>query len=214
METLELKATVRDLGKPVASARKQGFVPAELYGHNVPNVHLQVAQNEFEKVFRKAGESTIVSLDIEGVGKRSVLIHDVHAHVLKSHAIHVDFYEVNMKETLQTTVQLEFVGEAPAVKALGGVLVKTLTEVEVECLPSDLPHNLTVDISGMATFDDVIVVKDITLPKGVTMLSDAEEMVAKIQPPREAEADLSSPVVEDVTKVAGVVKEEEKSDAK
>ncbi len=214
METVELKATVRDLTKPVAATRKQGFVPAELYGHNVPNVHVQVALNEFEKIFRKAGESTIITLDIEGVGKRSVLIHDVHAHVLKSHPIHVDFYEVNMKETLQTTVQLEFVGEAPAVKALGGVLVKTLNEVEVECLPVDLPHNLAVDISNMATFEDVIMVKDLALPKGVTMLTDVEEMVVKIQPPREVEVDLSSPVVEDVTKVAGVVKEEEKTETK
>lgn len=208
METVELKATVRDLTKPVAATRKQGFVPAELYGHNVPNVHVQVAQNEFEKVFRKAGESTIITLDIEGVGKRSVLIHDVHAHVLKSHAIHVDFYEVNMKETLQTSVQLEFTGEAPAVKALGGVLVKTLNEVEVECLPADLPHNIVVDVSGMATFDDVVMVKDLSLPKGVTVLTDPEELVAKIQPPRNVEAELAEPVVEDVTKVAGVVKEE------
>jgi large subunit ribosomal protein L25 len=117
-------------------------------------------------------------------------------------------------EKLQTTIQLEFVGESAAVKALGGTLVKTLAEVEVECLPVDLPHNLVVDITSLATFEDVITVKDITLPKGVEMLTDLEETVAKIQPPRDVEAELSTPVVEDVTKVEGVVKPEADADVK
>lgn len=214
MEKFELKAVVRPTDKSVQVLRKEGFIPAEVYGHNVQNVHVAVSANEFEKVLRKAGESTIVILDIAGLGKRNVLIHDTQRHMVKSHALHVDFYEISMTEKLQTTIQLEFIGESSAVKALGGTLVKTLTEVEVECLPVDLPHNLVVDIASLATFEDVITVKDIALPKGVAMLTDPEETVAKIQPPRDVEAELSTPVVEDVTKVEGVVKPEAGAETK
>lgn len=208
MEKLVLKATVRDTATPLKVMRKGGVIPSELYGHNVPNVHLSVSQNEFEKVLRKAGESSIVTLDIEGNGQRNVLIHDVQKHVVKSHPIHVDFLEVSMTEKLETTVALEYEGESAAVKALGGTLVKVLNEITVECLPADLPHNLVVDISSMATFEDTIAVKDIVLPKGVTLVTDGEETVAKVQPPRDLEAELATPVEEDVTKVEGVVKAE------
>ncbi len=208
MDKIELGATVRDEKKPAHGLRRTGFVPAELYGHNVPNMHLQLAQNEFERILRKAGESTIVTLNIEGVGTRNVLIHDVQKHAVKNQPIHIDFYEVSMSEKLTATVQIEFTGDAPAVKALGGTLVKVLNEVEVECLPGDLPHNLVVDISSLNGFDDILSVKDIPAPKGVTIISPADELVVKVQPPRDVEAELSTPVEEDVTKVEGVVKAE------
>ncbi len=214
MEKLVLKATVRDTATPVKVMRKGGVIPAELYGHNVANVHLSISQNEFEKVFRKAGESTIVTLDVEGSGQRNVLIHDVQKHMVKSQPIHVDFLEVSMTEKLETTVALEYEGESVAVKALGGTLVKVLNEITVECLPGDLPHNLTVDISSMETFEDTITVKDIVLPKGVTLVTDGEEIVAKVQPPRDLEAELAAPVEEDVTKVEGVVKAEAETEEK
>lgn len=208
MEKYTLQATPRSSELTPKQLRKTGIIPAVLYGHNIATTHLAISQNEFEKVFRKAGESTLVLLDVAGLGVRNVLIHDVQKHVVRSEPIHVDFYEVSMTEKLQTMVQLEFIGESAAVKAMGGTLVKVLNEIEVECLPQDLPHNLPVDISSLATFDDTIQVKDILVPAGVVVLSPAEEVVAKIQPPREVEAELSEPVVEDVTKVEGVVKEE------
>lgn len=214
MEKFELKAVVRKADESAAVVRAQGMIPAELYGHNVQNVHVAVSANEFEKVLRKAGESSIVSLVVEGLGTRNVLIQDVQSHVVKSNPMHVDFLEVSMTEKLQTTVALEFVGESQAVKGLSGTLVKVLDEVEVECLPGDLPHNLTVDISTMAGFDDVVLVKDIAVPAGVTVLTDSEETVAKVQPPRDMEAELSTPVVEDVTKVEGVVKPEADAEEK
>ena len=214
MEKLVLKAAVRNTETPVKVMRKGGIIPAELYGHNVQNVHLSVSLNEFEKIFRKAGESTIVTLDIEGNGQRNVLVHDVQKHMVKSHPIHVDFLEVSMTEKLETTVALEYEGESVAVKALGGTLVKVLNEITVECLPADLPHNLMVDISSLATFEDVIAVKDITLPKGVALVTDGEEVVAKVQPPRDLEAELATPVEEDVTKVEGVVKAEAETEEK
>lgn len=208
MEKLVLQAKVRTVETPVKPLRASGVVPAVVYGHNIKNVHLSVSANEFEKVLRKAGESTIITLDIEGAGQHNVLIHDVQKHMVKSQPIHVDFLEVSMTEKLETAVALEYEGESAAVKALGGTLVKVLSEITIECLPADLPHNLVVDISSMATFEDTIAVKDIALPKGVSLVTDPEETVAKVQPPRDLEAELSAPVEEDVTKVEGVVKAE------
>ncbi len=208
MEKYTIGAVVRNPELTPKQLRKTGMIPAVLYGHNVPTAHIAVSQNEFEKVARKAGESSLVSLDVATLGVRNVLIHDVQKDIVKSQPIHVDFYEVSMTEKLQTMVQLDFIGESIAVKALGGVLVKVLDEIEIECLPANLPHNLPVDIGTLATFDDTIQVKDIQVSAGVTVLTPLEEVVAKIQPPREVEADLSAPVVEDVSKVEGVVKEE------
>ena len=212
MEKVELKAVSRTAGESAQALRAKGQMPAEVYGHNVPNVHVTVSSNEFEKVLRKAGESSIISLDIDGVGVRNVLIHDVQKHALRNNPIHADFYEVSMTEKLQTMIALEYVGEAHAVKALSGTLFKMLNEIEVECLPGNLPHNLTVDISSLTTFDAVVTVGDIALPVGVELITDASEIVAKVQPPRDLEAELSAPVVEDVTQVEGVVKPEATAD--
>ena len=203
MDKIELKSSSREAKGSLAKLRKSGMLPAVLYGHNVPNTMLAVNQNEFEKVLRKAGESTIIELQTSDGKKHPVLIHDVQMHVLKTTPIHVDFYEVNMTEKLTATVALEYVGESHAVKALGGTLVKVLSEVEVECLPADLPHNLEVDISNMNSFSDVILVKDLKVSAKVTVTTDGEETVAKVQPPRDVEAELATPVVEDVAAVEG-----------
>jgi large subunit ribosomal protein L25 len=208
MEAVVLNAKVRTDDQIVKKMRATGFLPAELYGQGKENLHLFVSANEFERVFRKAGESSIIALEIEGQGKRNVLIHDVQAHYLKSIPNHVDFLEINMAEKLTANIPLEFIGESVAVKASGGTLVKVMSEVEVECLPSDLPHNLEVNIESLKTFDDVIAAKDILLPKGVTLtMEDMDEVVAKVQPPRDVEAELAEPIEEDVSKVEGVAED-------
>lgn len=132
-----------------------------------------------------------------------VLIHDVQIHYLTSAPIHVDFYEVSMTEKLKAMVVLEFIGEAPAVKTSGGILVKVLNEVEVECLPADLPHNIEVNQESLKTLQDEIHVKDLKVSAKVKILTDANELVIKVQPPRDVEAELSTPIVEDVSKVEG-----------
>lgn len=214
MEKLQLQAQSRDIAEKAGVVRTQGFIPAELYGHGIDNVHLKVPRGEFEKLFRKAGESTILELNVDGKGKRNVLVQDIQRHFLKNNILHVDFHEVSMTETLITEIALEFVGESEAVKAMGGTMVKVIDAVEVECLPTDLPHSLEVDISKLKTFDDVIFASDIALPKGVTLVTDPEETVVKVQPPRDVEAELSAPVVEDVTTVGTVEKKkDEEADA-
>ena len=122
MEKLQLQSKIRELTAEShpEKLRKQGFIPAELYGRNIPNIHLSVSANEFAKVLRKAGESTIIELVTEDGKTHNVLIHDVQKHYLTSDPIHVDFFEVSMTEKLTATVPLEFVGESMAVKSLGG----------------------------------------------------------------------------------------------
>ncbi|GAC1413326.1 MAG: 50S ribosomal protein L25 [Candidatus Doudnabacteria bacterium] len=209
MDKIELEALPRP-AYSVEKLRKEGSMPAIIYGHGKPTEHLAVSFSAFDKAFRKAGESTLINLKVGGKAK-NVIIQDVQRHYLTGKFIHADFYEVSMTEKMTATVQLEFVGVSQAVKASGGTLVTVLHEVEVECLPADLPHNFVVDISGLNTFEDSIHVKDIPSSDKVTILTDAEEMVAKVNPPRDVEAELSAPVVEDISKVEGAA--ETKPDA-
>lgn len=190
MEKIQLQTEARDTNTRTAKAvYRQGFIPAELYGHKVENVHLSVNQIEFQKVLRKAGESTIIELQLPGGDMRNVLIQDVERHYLSSDPIHVDFYEVKMTEKLTATIPIEFNGESHAVKALGGTLVKVLNEVEVECLPGDLPHQFDVDISVLKSFDDQILIKDLKVSDKVEIKADVEEVVATVQPPRDMAAE-------------------------
>jgi len=209
MEKIQIQSKTRDSKTDIVKKlRQQGMIPAELYGHNVPNVHLSLDQNTFEKVLRKAGESTIIEL-IDPDGKtRNVLIHDVQKHYLTSQPIHVDFYEVKMTEKLTATVELQFIGESKAVRELGGTLVKVLTEIEVECLPADLPSHIEVDISSLQTFDNDILVKDLKVSDKVTVKAEPEEMVAKVQPPRDVEAELAEEIDEAAAVAAAVGPEE------
>jgi large subunit ribosomal protein L25 len=164
----------------------------------------------FLKAFKKAGESTIVNLVIEGSSK-PVLIQDVQHHYLHDQPIHVDFYAVNMSEKLKAKIPIHFLGESNAVKAMGGTLVKNLTEVEVECLPADLPHAIEVDISQLVTFEDTVRISDLKISDRVKILASPDEMIVATQPPRSEEEmkELEqAPVAEDVTKVEGVVKPE------
>jgi large subunit ribosomal protein L25 len=212
MDKLQIKAVVRDLKKEQPEKlRKAGKLPGVLYGHKVTNASLTVDAREFDKVFKKAGESTIVELITEDGKMHPVLIHDVQIHYLTSVPVHVDFYEVSMTEKLKAKVALEFIGESAAVKTMGGVLVKVLSEVEVECLPADLPHNIPVSLESLKTLTDSVHVKDLAVSAKVKILTPADEMVIKVQPPRDVEAELSTPVVEDVSKVEGAA--EDKPDA-
>ncbi|MEK7075739.1 MAG: 50S ribosomal protein L25 [Patescibacteria group bacterium] len=201
MEKIELQAQTRP-ETPVEKLRKQGFMPAIVYGHNKKTEHLALLLNAFEKVFRKAGESTLINLVIDGQ-PRNVIIHDTQRHYLTGKFEHADFYEVSMTEKLKATVALEFVGVSKAVKENGGILVTVLDEVEVECLPADLPHNIVVDISVLDAFEDSVHVSDLKVDSKVEILTDKDDVVIKVSPPRTVDVDLSAPVVEDVSKVEG-----------
>ena len=178
MEVLTLQATSRQItGKKVKNVRKAGLVPAVVYGHGIPSRDIAVEQRAFDKLSEKAGESTLVDLVIDSAEPVKVLVHDIQRHPLKDTIIHADLRQVRMDEALEANVALKFVGEAPAVKAHGAILVKNLTAIAVRCLPGDLVHEIEIDLSALKNFDDRITVGSITAPKGIEFLNGPEELI-------------------------------------
>lgn len=209
MKKITLKASNRDVvGKKVKKHRKEGIVPAVLYGQGEKSKNIWVKYLDFSKVYAKAGENAIVELEIEDKTVPALICETQHE-PMSGNFTHVDFLQVNMKEEVEANIPLEFIGESAAVKANGGVLIKTLEEVEVKCLPADLPSEFKIDISVLATFDDQIKIGDIKVPAGVEIMDDAETVIALVERPRSEEelASLDEKVEADVTKVEGVVKE-------
>lgn len=208
-KTITLKAVARELvGKKVKQLRKQNMVPAVMYGNKIEAQNLAVNYLDFSRVYDKAGESALVEVEVAGK-KVNALIHDIQLDPMSGRYTHVDFFQVNMKEEVETEIPLEFVGESEAVKASGGVLVKNMDTITVKCLPADLPEKFVVDIAKLATFEDVITVADLKTSDKVEILLEDETVIALVSEPRSEEelAGLDQKVEEDVTKVAGVVKE-------
>ncbi len=204
---MDLSVKTRDvLGKKVRALRKEGLIPAELYGHGFENIHLALPAKEFNKVLKAAGSTSVVTL-LLGKETRSAMIHEVARHPVTSEVVHVDLHQVRMNELVKAHVPLEFVGEAPAVKEKSAVINKSMSEIEVEAFPQDLPHSLVVDLSMLDDLDKTIYVKDIKCPKGVTFLIDAETAVATATPP--APEEVVAPV-ESVDVSAVKVETEEK----
>jgi large subunit ribosomal protein L25 len=210
---MDLSVKTREItGKKVRFLRREGLVPAELYGHGIKNLHLSVATKELNKVLKEAGTSTVVTLvlnAVTGAEKHSALIHDVTRNYLTGEIDHIDFYQVRMDEKITAKVPLEFVGEAPAIKAFAASINKTMSEIEVEALPQNLPHNLVVDLSVLDELNKSVYVRDIVVPKGVEVLIDQETAVATAMPPT-AEEVVEAPAA-DVTAVK-VETEEKKAE--
>lgn len=208
-----IKATQRGEGVKSDILKKSGEIPAVYYGKGSKDaVSISVPLVEFKKIWSKAGESSAVQM-VTAKGNIDVLIHEVQRHPITGEPIHVDFLVIDMNKKITVSVPLEFIGVSPAVKSGSGVLVKVLREIEVEGLPKELPQTINVDISKLATTDDVVLVSDITLPKGVTAVTEAEEVVVSIATQKEetedaTPIDLSSIEVEKKGK-----KEEENEEA-
>ncbi|HNW55735.1 MAG TPA: 50S ribosomal protein L25 [bacterium] len=184
---LKLAAVTRQPGRQaLRQLRSEGFIPAVVYGPKTENLNIQVKKNEAVKLYEQAGESSLVNLVIDGKDERQVIIKDLATTNVKSQLIHMDFFQVNMAEKVTTEVELNFVGEAPVVKQLGGVIVKNFDAVEIECLPKDLVSHLDVDLSNIAGFDDHITFADLKLPKGVSLSSHHElnEIIVAAEEPR------------------------------
>lgn len=211
MEKVELKAEIRDVfGKKVNKNRKKGLIPAVVYGKKVKSESLWINELDLERLLKKSGESTMIGLETGGKNGRNVIIYEIQRHPVTDKIIHVDFFQVRMDEEIETEVELQFIGESPAVRDLGGVLVKNMDEIEVKCLPGDLPSHIDVDVSVLKTFDDRILVKDLNVSEKVEIKPDSETIVALVSQPRSEEelGKLDEKVEADVTKVEGVVKEE------
>ncbi|MBI2113003.1 MAG: 50S ribosomal protein L25, partial [Candidatus Wildermuthbacteria bacterium] len=171
---LSLTAHIRkDTKKKLDALRAKGLIPAVLYGPNAKEQMLAVERKDFEKTFKEAGESALVSLTVDS-STAPVFIYDTQKDPLTSKVTHVDFYQPALDQKIEIAVPLAFKGDAPAVKDLGGTLIKMVQEIEVRALPQDLPHEITIDVSSLASFENRILVKDIAVGQNVEILKNQE----------------------------------------
>jgi large subunit ribosomal protein L25 len=185
-DRLELAVAPREvLGKKVKGLRRQGITPANIYGHGVDSLAVQVPTHDLAHTIKVAGRNTMLELHVEGEKKaRPVFVHHVQRNPLNDDLLHVDFYQVSLKEKIRLEVPIVVVGEAPAVDVYRGMLLQNTTSVAIEGLPGEMPPYIEIDVSGLTEIDDAIHVKDLPVSAGLTLLVDPELVVVKVAPPR------------------------------
>lgn len=176
------------VGRKVKKLRREGILPANIYGKNIKSLSVQLSLKDFLPVYQKVGETGVVELKVSGEQKlRPVLIHNVQLDSVTDQPLHADFYQVSLVEKITSDIPVEIVGESLAVEQNIGVLIQPLSEVEVEALPTDLPDKFSVDISSLKEIDDAVTVGDLKTPAGVKILTGKKEILAKIEPPTKEE---------------------------
>lgn len=210
--TLTLEALSRPMTRKAEALRKEGRVPAVVYGPTTENIPLSIDARAFKKTWHEAGETTVIGVSVDDK-TIDVLIQEVAVHPVSGEPIHADFYAVDKTKKVEVDIPLSFVGVAPAVKDLGGTLVKVLHEITVTGLPDKLPSEIEVDTSALVNLDSVIAVKDVSLPEGVEATAPEEDVIASVsvqeeEPEESSELDLESIEVEQKGK-----KEEEEGES-
>jgi large subunit ribosomal protein L25 len=183
-----LKADKRTIeGRKVKNLRKEGIIPGNISGKKVKSQAVQVNLKEFEKIYKEAGETGLLTLAL-GNEERPVLIHNLQVHPITDEPVHIDFLQVDLKEKVEADIPVELIGESPAEKQSIGTVVQHINEIKVEALPTDLPEKFEVDISALSEVDQSIMVKDLKYDKSkVDIKTDLEEIVAKVEPPQKEE---------------------------
>ncbi len=207
---LTLKAEIRDKQTKAEAVRKAGKVPAVFYGKKEASTAISVPKVDFLKVWKEAGESSVITLETPK-GIKESLIQDVDLDPITGMPRHADFYVFEKGHKVDIELPLEFIGIAPAVKDLGGMFVKVLYKLKVEAMPKNLPHGIDVDISSLANFGDQILAKDIILPTGVELRENLEEVVALVSAPREEKEEETAPIDLSEIEVEKKGKEEDKT---
>lgn len=179
MKHPQLKVEKRKiLGKKVKNLRKEGIIPANIYGKDIKSASIQVSFKDFEKIYKQVGSTGIVDVEFDGKTIPS-LIHSIQTDYHKN-PLHADFFKVNLKEKIKTMIPLSFVGEPKAVSEKLGLLMEILHEVEVEALPEELPEHIEINVENLSSVGEQTTVGDIKAPQGVTILTDPGQVVAKI----------------------------------
>ena len=192
--SISLQAAVRADRKP-EEIRANGSVPAVVYGPHMDALSIQVPATALDKAYDQAGESTIIELQFEKRDPLHVLVQDLQIHPVKRNIVHMDFKQVTMGEAMDVSIELNFIGVAPAVKSMGGILNTSKDSITVSCLPKDLVDHIDVDLSVLESFDKSIHVEDIKLPEGMTLLDNPSDLVVKVLEPiseEELEASLEA----------------------
>jgi large subunit ribosomal protein L25 len=218
MEEIVLKANRRNvLGKQVKAIRREGKLPAVIYGRHIDPISVELDLRDASRSLTGLAPSTLVTVNVDGETHRT-LVREKQRNKLSGMLLHVDFLAVSMTERLRSQVYLEIVGLAPAVRDFDGVLVTGLEEVEVECLPNDLPERITVDISSLDGIGDGVYVRDLMIPEGVKILEDPDSMVvlvtAQAAAEEEAVAEVEEVVGEEPEVIERTRKEEEEEEEK
>jgi len=180
MDEIQLQAKKRTIiGKQVKVLRREGLIPGIVYGGEGDPIPVELDALDTSRILTQTSASSLIALKV-GRKSHTVLLRDIQYDVIRREPIHVDFLEVAMDETIRTTVPIEFVGEAPGVKELGGVLVTGLNELEIEALPADLPDRISVDLEILDEIDTSISVRDLLIGQGVEVLTNSNEVIAHI----------------------------------
>jgi large subunit ribosomal protein L25 len=183
MKRPELKAEERKvLGKKVKKLRREGMLPGNVYGKGLNSFALQVKLTDFEEVYKEVGETGLIELSYDGKTK-PVLVKNLQMNHAKRTLLHVDFYQVNMKEKVKTSVPILLTGEAKAVSEKVGLVLQNLSEVEIEALPDKLPENIEISVEKLAAIGDQLTVGDMHAPEDVTILTDPTQIIAKVAEP-------------------------------
>ncbi len=185
------------LGRKVKKLRKQGILPANIYGKKIKSLAIQVKKSEFQALYKKVGETGLIEL-LLGSLKKPALIHNVQTDPINEEPLHLDFLQVNLREKVSTAVPIEIVGEPPAEKSGKGIMVVQLNEVEVEALAKNLPEKFIVDVTKLSEVDQAVLVKDLTYDKKKIKIKDDESrIIVKIEAPRKEEEKVA-PLEEEV----------------
>jgi large subunit ribosomal protein L25 len=211
--TINIKAEKREkLGK-LEALRKEGLMPAVFYGHKKEATPIQIKKVDFIKAWKNAGESTVIKLSTPE-GDIEALIHDIDLDPITSEPRHADFYVFEKGHKVEIAVPVEFIGISPAVKDLGGALMKILHEIKVKAEPSNLPHQIEVDISSITELEGQILAKDIVLPKGVELVEHPEEVIVTVATPKAEKVEEEAPVDLSQIEVEKKGKEEAEGESK
>jgi large subunit ribosomal protein L25 len=186
MERVELQAKSRDVhGKKAKQLRAESWVPAVMYGPDTPSLSIQADERLLSRAIMTAGSTSLINLSIEGETKpHVVLAREIQRNPVNDRLLHVDFLELRLTEMVKTFPRLVIIGEAPIVKSGAAVLIHGMTEVEVECLPTDLINSIEVDISALEGMGDAVTVGQLPVPPGVTILADPNDVVVSVVPAR------------------------------
>ena len=194
---MQLNANTRQvLGKRARRLHREGKLAAVVYGHNTAATPLVLDRLEFQKVFIKSGRTRLLDLLVDGDRTEKVLIREIQTHPRRLGPIHVDFYKVSLEEKITVEVPVHLVGESAAVKRGDADILQPIHAVRVECLPTDIPEAFEVDLTPLEEIESELRISDLTVPKGVTVLVDADELVVKIVHKRELKVEEEVPVAE------------------
>ncbi len=180
------------IGKHVATLRRSGSLPAVIYGHGVPSQSITIDAHEFETLHRHTGPNALVDVSIDGNKAAPVLIHAIQRHPVHQRVLHVDLLAVRMTEELTVEVPIVFTGISPAVELNGGTLLHMTETIRVRALPDHLPQSLSLSIEPLVDYEVTLHVRDLLIPSDVTLLTDLDEAVVRVQAPRQEEV---APVV-------------------